>query len=336
MRRSICLILTAVFLSALCIPCAAMDMRVMKQRGYSDFSDVAAESSYFGAVKTCYESGWMDGISEDRFGVHEPLSKADMVRLLARLYNLSRGGDGTIPELPGDLGDYVQFYDEDGKAVHKMDWSLDFVGGRQELTVIFRDENLPYETLRAEIGFSGDELAFTASGVRTDYDGEDTYYIFSLPEGVNGEKLDLWLYQKDTGSWLSTWQAESENTAPDPTPYDAVLYLMYRTRERLPYCFRTGSLDAFPYIEVWRMEFAVPLAAICTDLPEIREAASVPDLPDWRFGQEETEAVLSLYRKGILNGFDEAGTFYGSDWLTRGEAALIISRVLNRMQYQNT
>ena len=59
---------------------------------------------------------------------------------------------------------------------------------------------------------------------------------------------------------------------------------------------------------------------------------SIPDLPNWRFGEEETQAVLSLYRKGILTGFSEQGAFGGIEWLTRGQAAVIAARFLDAIQ----
>ncbi len=282
---------------------------------------------------SCYALGWLDADREESFGVHEPLTKAEMITLLARLYSVRHGGGGTIPPLPEDLGDYVRFYDADGTLVHNLTsaYCLDFIAGSpQDMTVLFREEKLDQETLTMEVGFPGDGIACTASGVRTGYDAEDnkTAYLFTFPEGVNAQELSLEQYQKDTGLWRTMWQADAENgydRADDPIPYDAVLYLLYREPAYLPWCFRTSFPDTDPCGKVWRAEFAVPLSGICRGLPEVNEQASAPDLPgEWENGG----GILSLYRMGILQGFDPAGTFAGREWLSRGQAAIMADRAL--------
>ena len=331
MKRIAGWILTAVFLSVLCIPCAAADTGAPHSR----FSDVAENSRFFPAVRQCCEAGLLEPAGEHYFGVQEPLTKADMVRLLARLYNLRLGGDGRIPALPENLGDYIRFFDEEGALVHHLFSAncLDFVSVQDsQVTAVFYSETLSQERLTMEVGFPEDETTRIAEGVRLGYDPEEacTRYRFTFPEGTGVP--DLTGYQKDAMSWRSTWEVNRNYHQEDPTPYDAVLYLLYRTPERLPLCFRTMFLDAMPYESVWRMELAVPLAALCRNLPEVWEADFIPDLPDWRFHDEETAAVLSLYRQGILEGFDEAGTFAGADWLTRGQAALVAARFTDAIQ----
>ena len=341
MKRVFFPLLAAVFLSVLCIPCAATGTEPLKQRGYPGFSDIpSTDSLYFNSVSTLYEFGWLDPIGEDRFGVQEPLTKAEMVQLLARLYSLRLGSGGVIPPLPEDLGDYIRFYDGEGALVHNLfsAYCLDFHACEpQELTVTFWEECLPQERLTLEVGFPEDGPGLTAQGARLGYDPEDscTRYRFLLPDGVNAQTLNLDQYQKDAMGWRSTWEVNRTYGLEDPTPYDAVLYLLWRTPKRLPLNFRTFFLDSQVSESVWRMEFAVPLSAICEALPEVRRVDVIPDLPDWRFGEDDTEAVLSLCRRGILQGFDEAGTFGGAEWLTRGQAALLAQRVLNALSGEN-
>ncbi len=329
------LILTAVFLSVLSIPCGAMGSETITSRDYSGFSDVAENSLFFPAVRQCCETGLLEPICEDSFGTQELLTKAELVQLLAKLSSFRLGGDGRFPALSEDLGDYVRFYDANEVLVHNLfsAYFLDFVSIQDnQVTAVFYSENLPQECLTMEVGFPEDENPRVAEGIRLGYDPEEncTRYRFAFPEGTGVP--DLTGYQKDAVSWRSTWEVQRRYHQEDSTPYDAVLYLLYRTPERLPLCFRTMFLDSMPYETVWRMELAVPLAALSQELPEIREAEAIPDLPDWRFGAEETAGVLSLYRRGILEGFDEAGTFAGSDWLTRGQAALIAVRFVEAIQ----
>lgn len=336
MKRMLSLILTAVFLSGLSIPCGATGTGTTTSRDHPDFPDAAEESLFRPAVRRCCEAGLLDPAAEDALG--EPIPKADMVRLLARLYSLRLGGDGSIPPLPESLGDYIRFYDADGALVHDLFSArcVDFYAYEpQEQLVTFWSENLPQERLTLKVGFPEDGPGLTAQGVRLGYDPEDdcTRYRFLLPEGTSAQTLNLDQYQKDAMGWRSTWEVNREYGLEDPTPYDAVLYLLYRVPEQLPLCFRTFSLDSLVYDSVWRMELAVPLAALCEDLPEVRELDSIPDLPDnYRFHDSETAAVLSLYRRGVFLGYDEEGTFAGADWLTRGQAALVGARFLDAIQ----
>lgn len=310
----------------------------MKKQGYPGFADIPdVGGPIFNAVKTCYEFGWLDPVSEKTFGVQEPLTKAEMVTLLARLYSVRHGGRGEIPELPEDLGDYVRFYDADGALVHNLTTAYcpDFCAvGSREIKVMFWEEELSQETLTMAVGFPGDGIACAASGVRTGYDAEEskTIYLFTFPEDVGARELPLDQYQKNTGLWQSAWRAETQEShapAGDPTPYDAVLYLLYREPAHLPLCYRTFFLDADPYGKVWRAEFATPLSGICSGLPESGEQVSVPDLPgEWAAHGD----ILSLYRMGILRGVDDAGTFAGREWLTRGQAALMVDRTLKLFQ----
>ena len=323
-------ILTAVFLSILCIPCAAG----VSAEAKTGFSDVDKENPFYEEIRLCCEAGLMEPLEADRFGPEEPLNKGDLVRLAARLYSLSGGGDGSIPPLPEDLGTCVRFYDKGGRLVHDAfsPSTLDLiVTAPQALTAHFYGEPLSQEALAMEIGFPGDETVCAGTGVRAGYDEEYgfTKYLFTFPEGVDLPKIDPQEFQEFCHELRSALEVNRREGLDDPSPYDAALYLCYRTPDRLPFCYRTMSLDSMPYLSVWRMELAIPLAELCKDLPEVRTVDSIPDLPDnYRFQNSETEAVLSLYRRGILQGFDGAGTFGGAEWLTRGQAAAMAARFL--------
>lgn len=91
MKRTLCAILSAVFLSMLVIPCAAADTAAPIIRDYPGFSDVAQDSWCYDAVKLCYEAGLMNGRTETVFDTQGDLSAAQLVVLAARLYDLRSG-----------------------------------------------------------------------------------------------------------------------------------------------------------------------------------------------------------------------------------------------------
>lgn len=324
-------ILTAVFLFALCIPWGPMFSAEAK----TGFSDVAGDHPFFEEIQRCCEAGLMEPLEPGRFGPDEPLTKGDLVRLVARLYSLSIGGDGGIPAIPEDLGSYARFLDPEGKLVHDLSsaYCPDFYASdARSMKVIFWNEDLPQERLDLQVGFTGGEgFACAASGELLERGEDRSSYLFQFPDGVDAQEVTALLtnYSQDLIAWRTAWKTALEEGYEDPTPYDAVLFLRYWMNVRLPFCYRTGFLDDFSYLSVWRMELAIPLSALCEDLPEVRQVDSIPDLPDnWRFHKSETEAVLSLYRRGILKGFDGAGTFGGAEWLTRGQAAAMAARAL--------
>lgn len=71
MKRTLCAILSAVFLSMLAIPCAAADTAaplLAAERTYTPFSDIPAGAWYADAVKLCYdETGVFNGTSDTAF-----------------------------------------------------------------------------------------------------------------------------------------------------------------------------------------------------------------------------------------------------------------------------
>ena len=84
MKRTLCGILSAVFLSMLAIPCAAADTAAPAIRDYPGFSDVGPDSWCHDAVKLCYEAGLMNGRTETAFDPQGDLSAAQLV-VLARV-----------------------------------------------------------------------------------------------------------------------------------------------------------------------------------------------------------------------------------------------------------
>lgn len=88
--------------------------------------------------------------------------------------------------------------------------------------------------------------------------------------------------------------------------------------------------DVPPDGAVRRQTFAALLAetlsAADVTLPAINQISVVPDCKD--------PAVLSLYNAGILTGSDQYGSFRGSEYLNRGQAAAILARLADPAQRQ--
>lgn len=86
--------------------------------------------------------------------------------------------------------------------------------------------------------------------------------------------------------------------------------------------------DVPPDGAVRRQTFAAllteTLQAADVALPAVNQISVVPDCKD--------PAVLSLYNAGILTGSDEYGTFRGSEYLNRGQAAAILARLADPAQ----
>ena len=86
MKRTISALLLAVFLSVLCVPCAAGDTAVPKTRAYTGFTDVAEDSWCYDAVKLCYEAGLLNGTSDTTLAPQDPCTVEQGILLLYRLY----------------------------------------------------------------------------------------------------------------------------------------------------------------------------------------------------------------------------------------------------------
>lgn len=334
MRRSICLFLSALFLSMLCIPCAAMDTEALKQRDYPGFSDVVTDSIFFSAAKTCYEAGLMNGRTETAFDTQSPLSVAQLVVLTARLFDLEQGGDGTVPDLPDLSQPYLRFYSEDGTLlrscvlgdvlVHSMPASD---GMFISLSNTPEDPELT-EACTLEVGFDGYTEVRRFEGVRESYTPipgvmnhgfSGTGYRFEDPEAFHA----CFFYSTEELTWKDAWW------------FPAAFYLasqgrMHLSGELISRLRADGETDYDPLTRfnepASRALFAWLVDIAADDLPVLHEMVAVPDVDP-----EETrdaESILRLYQAGILTGVDQSGRFNSGASLTRGQAAIMLNRVL--------
>ena len=331
MKRIAGLILTAVFLSTLCIPCAAADTG----RTYPGFSDVAEGSASYEAVKLCYERGLMNGTSDTAFNPQGKLNVAQLVVLAARLYNLQNGGDGTVPDLPDLNQPYLRFYDSEGNlfASFHSPQELQFNAGEQpyiSLSNASDDPDLP-ETCKLEVGFEDYGQIKSFEGVKESHESAGgamhqgfvgTGYRFSAPEARRFAALpNQTLMEQFQEAW---W-------------FPAAFYLGIENVLHIEgeLFYRASGGDDSGYDPAVRFSkdnatrslFAWLVGRGPGGLETVNEAVTIPDVnPDETL---DAAAILRLYQAGVLTGVDKAGNFGGDKELTRAQAAIMLARVLD-------
>ena len=333
MKRIAGLILTAVFLSVLCIPCAAADTG----RAYPGFSDVAEGSASYEAVKLCYERGLMNGASDTAFNPQGKLNVAQLVVLAARLYNLQNGGDSTVPDLPDLSQPYLRFCDAEGNAFasftreeipgYNAAGESVFIGVSNEVD----DPALP-ETCTLQVGYEGYNWVGYYEGVKESHQGTPgvmnhgpigTGYRFADPKAASFTKFvpfpihleDAWWYP--AAFYLASegvmnfdgelvYRASGGNNGDD-SGYDPAV--------------RFSKDNATRSLFAWLVE------RTAGELEILNETVDVPDVnPD---ETQDAAAILRLYQAGVLTGVDQAGNFGGDKELTRAQAAIMLARVLD-------
>lgn len=333
MRKSICLFLSALFLSMLCIPCAAADTAVLKQRAYPGFSDVPTDSIFFSPVKTCYETGLMNGRTETAFDTQSPLSVAQLVVLAARLFDIEQGGDGTVPELPDLSQPYMSFYGPDGTLLRScaLGETLVFNGIGESLFISLsgtpEDPALP-ETCTLEVGFDGYGETRRFEGVRESY----TPIPGVMSQGLTGTG---YRFEDPTAFRACFFYSTEELTWKDAWWYPAAFYLgsqgrIHLSGELISRLRADGEMEYDPLVRfdepASRALFAWLVDTAADDLPVLHETVTVPDVdPD---ETRDAESILRLYQAGVLTGVDQSGRFNGGGNLTRGQAAIMLNRVL--------
>lgn len=134
-----------------------------------------------------------------------------------------------------------------------------------------------------------------------------------LPAGLTPEELVELLGENQ--QQLNYPPLEDAQRLSQLWPWDGFCYLVQRCPQldfQLPdYIFNTYPAT--------RQEFFRLLALAGRDLPVINDVAAVPGCRD--------EAILHLYRAGVLSGTDGCGSFESQRHLTRAEAAAALARL---------
>lgn len=334
MKRIVGLILTAVFLSTLSIPCAAADTG----RAYPGFSDVAEGGASYEAIKLCYERGLMNGTSETAFTPQGKLNVAQLVVLAARLYDLQNGGDGTVPDLPDMSQSYLRFYDGEGNLMascSKLEELPSFSGGGESFYAALSeapdDESLP-EACTVEIGYEGYNRVKSLEGVR------ETYHPVSgaMNHGLTGTG---YRFQVNPDALYTRPSAETVERLKGAWWFPAAFYLasegvmsieggLVLRASGWDYNNDSGydPLTRFSKDNASRALFAWLVDLTAGPLEAVNETASAPDV---EVGEtRDAEAILRLYQAGVLTGVDAEGNFGGDQPLTRAQAAMMLARVL--------
>ena len=313
MKRTLCAILTAVFLSVLCIPCAAADTAIPKTREFSGFTDVADSAWYADAVRLCYETGVLDGTGAGLFSPNAPLTAAQLEALAAKVSWRLGGNEGDLPDAPAETG-AVKITLSSGQ-----DYALDHffiastvgLGGRTlpsgDFIVTLSGDAIqqvrhPYITLTVDGSFS----------LRGTFDAENSFdpLLYMYRFHVSGEDA----LRHDPVCRVETrWNAKESTVGQWYWKYDHYLNgLTNATVSTLP-----NDLTA----PATRLDAAHVISLIAPNRLLTPLSDGVP--PD-----TQDEAVLRLYRAGVLSGVDEKGSFRSADPLTRAQSAVILARLL--------
>lgn len=349
MRKQLCAMLLVAMLMSIST-CAAPREGKSAGDGTAGFVDVEAGAWYAPYVEVCAKDGIMIGTSETTFSPDAPLGLDQLQVLVIRLYNRLHGGDGTIPPLPEDPMDYLQFLDADGTCVAGITdiakvYAKD--GGIWVEFVVKPD----VDELTLQMAFPGDGMYLRTTGsyvpeqFQTEVEPNSPLDLLHglgvLPEsqfeGVTVPEHYLFPVEaekpaKAYANMLSAYHFTAKNEwfddSWDEWYYPYIYYWNFREgnylTESTPRVL--GNPDLSPSDAAWREDLAIYLGGYCSEL--------VPwvDVPeetmDERYTYSQNKAIYGLYESGILTGTDASGSFDGQRPLTRAEAATVIARVL--------
>lgn len=275
----------------------------------------------------------MNGRTETVFDTQSPLSVAQLVVLAARLYDLGRGGDGTVPDLPDLSQPCLRFYGEDGTLLRACALGEDLVfnAAGEGLYICLsgtpEDPSLP-ETCTLAAGFEGYGEIRRFEGVRESHESAPGV----MSHGLTGAG---YRFADPAAASACSFISTQELSWKDAWWFPAAFYLASQGRMSLSgdliFRVRPEGEDAYdPLVRfdepASRALFAWLVDVAAEDLPVLHETVAVPDVDP-----EETRdagSILRLYRAGILTGVDRSGRFNGAGSLTRGQAAIMLDRIL--------
>lgn len=294
----------------------------------AEFSDVPAGSWFEKGVAACAEKGIMVGTGQGLFSPELELSAAECLTLAVRLYDLQRGGAGTLEKASEDWGKYTLTladgttwtrYGETNSFFYDGYSTPGYPGGVYFVSVL-TPGNTTEERMAWARAHEG-SATFTAEGVA--YSGTVTadsgdYY---------GPELRF------TSEELPNTEEPLSNCKPGPDRwYRDAVYTAERWDLREAEGFSTLlALLSNHSPETFRADREVFAKALATAAGELEKKYDVPSIPDVERG-EYNASIYSLYEAGILNGQDSFGTFWGEKDLTRAEAAVMVLRVLDPSQ----
>lgn len=299
-------------------------------------------------VEICAEEGILNTAEVKNFSPDDPLKLDELQVMLIRFYDLLHGGDGTIPPLPDDPLDYLQFLDEDGSPVAGiMDMATVYAmdGG---IWVEFKTKPAQ-EELTLKMAFPGDEMYlcthgnFVPGGIETEVEPYSAAGMFQmiLPEESNVSIVvpDHYLFPVETeksadvyASVLSAYSFMAENDWFDDNwdewYYPSIYYWNYREGNYLtePTPRERENPDLSPSEIAWREDLAIYLGVYC---PEAVPRVDVTEkMVDARYTYSQNEIILGLCHAGVFPQDVESDNFDGQKPITKAETVAVIARVL--------
>ena len=298
----------------------------------ADFTDVPAGSWLEQGVTTCAQEGVMVGLGDGTFSPTSELTAAECLTFALRLYDLRRGGDGTLETAPEDWGK-LELALSDGTTFTRYGYynpffSESWFSGPDGIDVRHLYVQAPGETTEErEAWAEAHQGKGTVRAYGKDYPGtltpDSNYYgpllrfDFDTP---NDGGLDITDLIDTTRPGPDKWFRNTIYTAEawglrDKPGFETLTRWCYgNSREAGGWCNR-GL-------------FAQTLSIAAGDLEKRYTVERIPDLER----NESSEAIYGLYEAGILNGMDKTGTFYADKSLTRAEAAVMVARILDESQ----
>ena len=297
---------------------ASLTLTLLLSGQAAAFSDVPDGAWYAADAALCQSVGLMQGTGEDTFSPEGTVTLAEVMTVVARLHELSQGGDGVLPQAPAAWG-IGSLTTLEGSTLLTFS-AQDLVSGR----LSYHYDNEQPRRLHLQLSVNAAQLrALTpagggSSGAALVLNGTHVLTGFLSPVGngvrrvefVSAAGADHELCNRELSSFLAA-------------PVGDVWY-----RDALWYVQEHGIMEDQPMAQFFedpatRIDLAEWLCKVLPpeDLPAIGQAASVPGIQDLD--------VLRLYQAGILTGVDEAGTFAGDRTLTRAELSAVLARVVD-------
>lgn len=317
MKRTLCAVLSALFLSISVIPCAAADTAaplLPAERSYTAFADIPAGAWYADAVKLCYETGVLNGTSATTFSPQETLTAAQLEVLTARVKWRLAGEEGDLSTAPAGTG-AVSITLPDGTAYDASSFvqvAASGLGGtelpRGDYIVTLVGENLP-EKVPATLTLTVDGTFSVQANLDRSNSFDPLFYMYRY-------HIDAANYAAHDPMVRINTYSDSDGASADAWYWGADCYL-----RGLPGAMDAALPDTLTE-DATRFDAAAAMSLIAGDdlLPALSDA--VP-------ADTDRADVTRLYQAGIFTGVDAAGNFDGKSPLTRAQFAVILARLLS-------
>ncbi len=305
----------------------------------TQFGDVSPQAWYADGVTTCANEGIMIGDEAGLFRPEERLSQAECLTLALRLYAPDKEM-GTAPEDWGRVqltladGTVLDGYGSEKSALPGLE------GGHFSL---YWGAYTHYESGYLCVRLDGDDAACQEWGKA--HEGKATVKVGDLT--ISGT-VNCWIplgnwvlsFHPDTGDGSEEAMAIQNVLALDaPAPdkwyrdayYTAHVWGLKDTEKSPGFKRLLESVSAQWYAT--REMFAAALGDVAEGY-DLTQRVQVDGIPDETF--DDGYYLKTLYEGGILNGVDEYGAFDGGSFLTRGQAAVMVARLLDEDQRLST